>query len=231
MESIKKQSTVDLASKGIIKFLETGDLEVGDKLPTEQAMCAKLGISRATLREVYRRLQSQGYVELENGRGAFVRSKSIDPVQQATNWFRLHDAQMREYLEVRMSLDPLAARLAAMKRTEEDIAVLNQIQKEFEDCQKNHDSAQMAILDARFHEKIVNITHNELLIALVRLVNYYFEKLRQTSFGIEEHASHAIEPHKRILEAIAAGDADKAANESVAHMKTAFKDLCGEEIL
>jgi len=89
----------------------------------------------------------------------------------------------------------------------------------------------MAILDARFHEKIVNITHNELLIALVRLVNYYFEKLRQTSFGIEEHASHAIEPHKRILEAIAAGDADKAANESVAHMKTAFKDLCGEVIL
>lgn len=87
----------------------------------------------------------------------------------------------------------------------------------------------MAELDARFHARIAAITHNDLLIALVGLVNHYFEILRQNSFQFERNASHAIVPHERILEAIAAGDSEQAKKESVAHMQAAIQDLCRDD--
>ncbi len=226
---VKKQSVVDIAAAQIKEYLTQEGIQIGDKLPTEYEMCSKLDVSRATLREVYRELQSQGFLELKAGRGAFVRNKQEDVVQQAVNWFRANEVQMKNYLEVRMYLDPLAAKLAALNRSETDVLVLRQIQTEFEECYARRDNRTMAELDARFHKAIVDITNNDLLTALVQIVNYYFERLRQTSFSLNEHAEHALAPHKRIIEAIASGDPKKAEDESIKHMQIAIQDLCGEE--
>jgi GntR family transcriptional repressor for pyruvate dehydrogenase complex len=228
MKVIKKQSIVDMAADQITEYLASDKVQNGDKLPTEFEMCEKLNVSRATLREVYRKLQSQGYLELKPGRGAFVKNKEADLVQQAINWFRNHDAQMQSYLEVRLYLDPLASKLAAQNRTTNDILVLKQIQFEFEKSYNEKDNERMAKLDADFHKAIVDISNNELLLALIKIINYYFEQLRMTSFKLEEHASHAIDPHRKIIEAIEAGDVKKAEEASVEHMKIALYDLCGE---
>ncbi len=228
MKVIKKQSIVDMAAEQIKEYLASDEIQIGDKLPTEYEMCNSLNVSRATLREVYRKLQSQGYLDLKPGRGAFVKNKEADLVQQAINWFRDHDAQMQSYLEVRLYLDPLASKLAAKHRTEKDILILKQIQVEFEKSYFDKDNKRMAQLDADFHKAIVDISNNELLMALINIVNYYFEQLRMTSFKLQEHASHALEPHRKIIEAIEAGDVKKAEEESVEHMKIALRDLCGE---
>ncbi|MGH0052055.1 MAG: FadR/GntR family transcriptional regulator [Sphaerochaetaceae bacterium] len=229
MKQVKKQSVVDIAAEQIIEFLGSADIKLGDKLPVEYEMCNMLSISRATLREVYRKLQSQGYLELKNGKGAFVKNKEQDILQRATNWFREHDAQLLSYLEVRLYLDPLAGKLAAQYRTEEDVARLKSIQNMFEDSLAKRDNVKMAQLDAELHKAIVDISKNDLLIALVQIVNYYFEQLRQTSFMVESHADHAIQPHRNIIHAIAKGDFVLAEKESVNHMRIALKDLCGVE--
>ena len=228
MRPIEKQSTVDLATDMIIEYLKSGEVEIGDKLPSEYMMCKRLNISRTTIRETYRKLQSLGYIEIKNGKGAFVKNREQDIVQQAISWFRGHTAQMSDYLQVRINLDPLAAQLAATHKTDSDIARLREIQNHFEKACEQKDNKAMAELDAKLHEAIVLMTQNELLIALIRIVNYYFEQLRQTSFKVQKNAYHAVEPHRLIIEAIAAGDQEKAARESIKHMLAAYNDLCSE---
>jgi len=229
MKQVKKQSVVDIASEQIIEYLKSDEINLGDKLPVEYEMCNLLNISRATLREVYRKLQSQGYLEIKNGKGAFVKNKQQDILQRATNWFREHDAQLQSYLEVRLYLDPLAGKLAAQNRNEKDIAHLKTIQQEFEKSIAERDNIKMASLDAELHKAIVQISKNDLLIALVQIVNYYFEQLRQTSFMVESHAMHAIQPHRNIIDAIETGDFVLAERESINHMEIALRDLCGVE--
>lgn len=230
MEVLQKQSIVDLATSSIIDFICSGSFKKGDKLPTEMEMTKTLGISRSALRESYRRLQEKGYLSISNGKGAFVRStdKALDT--NPLSWFKEHDAQMRDYLQVRLSIDPLAARLAARKKTVADIEKLREIQADFEKAYAVKDNERMAIDDAAFHEEIAAISRNELLRALVKIINTYCAPLRGRSLRLEDHSSHAIGPHRRILEAIARGDGDAAAQESTDHMRCAYKDICGEDI-
>lgn len=125
--------------------------------------------------------------------------------------------------------DSTAASLAAENAVSRDIDELCTIHQAFVKSVHEKDYVAMAELDARFHARIAAITHNDLLIALVGLVNHYFEILRQNSFQFERNASHAIVPHERILEAIAAGDSEQAKKESVAHMQAAIQDLCRDD--
>ncbi|MGN1217819.1 MAG: FadR/GntR family transcriptional regulator, partial [Phocaeicola sp.] len=179
------------------------------------------------LREVYRQLEIMGYIKLEAGRGAFVAETQNSVVEEVTNYFRLNSGKMKDYLEVRLSFDAHAARLAAERRTEDEVILLEAYQREFEDAVSRKDNVLMATLDAKFHEKIVDMAHNELMLALEKLINFYFSQLRQKSFLLDEHANNAIEPHRAILSAIRKGDGELAALESTKHMQRSLSDICG----
>ena len=227
MELVQKQSTVQIASQAIIDFIKEGDIKPGEKMPSETVMSKRLGVSRATLREVYRQLEIMGYIKLEAGRGAFVAETQNSVVEEVTNYFRLNSGKMKDYLEVRLSFDAHAARLAAERRTEDEVILLEAYQREFEDAVSRKDNVLMATLDAKFHEKIVDMAHNELMSALEKFINFYFSQLRQKSFLLDEHANNAIEPHRAILSAIRKGDGELAALESTKHMQRSLSDICG----
>lgn len=225
MDIIQKRSAVDLAFEQILEYLHSDAVSVGDKLPSEKTMCNALGISRTTIREAYRKLQSLGYIEILNGKGSFVKSKDIGLVQESLDSLKSSRAIIGDYLEVRMALDPLAAQLAARSRKAEDIKTLRQLHEEFIRAYERNDSKAMAAIDASLHMTIVNMTNNDLLIALIRIVNFYFELLREQSFMNHDHASNAIGPHSKIIEAIASSDYQAAAQESMMHIKMAMKDF------
>lgn len=227
MELVQKRSTVQIASQAIIDFLKEGEIKPGEKMPSEIEMCKRLGISRATLREGYRQLETMGYINLVSGRGAFVAEGKNGIVEEVSNYFRLNSGKMRDYLEVRLSFDAQAAKLAAERRTDDEVILLEAYQRDFEAAVVKKDNVLMASLDAKFHEKIVDMAHNELMTALEKLINFYFSQLRQTSFLLDEHANNAIEPHRAILSAIRKGDGKLAAKESMKHMQQSLSDICG----
>ena len=227
MELVQKKSTVQIASQAIIDFLKEGEIKPGEKLPSEVEMSKRLGISRATLREGYRQLETMGYINLVSGRGAFVAESKNGIVEEVSNYFRLNSGKMRDYLEVRLSFDAQAAKLAAERRTDDEVILLEAYQRDFEAAVVKKDNVLMASLDAKFHEKIVDMAHNELMTALEKLINFYFSQLRQTSFLLDEHANNAIEPHRAILSAIRKGDGELAAQESLKHMQQCLSDICG----
>src|SRR5574344_2476801 len=132
MELVQKKSTVQIASQAIIDFLKEGEIKPGEKLPSEVEMSKRLGISRATLREGYRQLETMGYINLVSGRGAFVAESKNGIVEEVSNYFRLNSGKMRDYLEVRLSFDAQAAKLAAERRTDEEVIFLEAYQRDFE---------------------------------------------------------------------------------------------------
>lgn len=226
MEKIIRKSTADLAVEKLIEFIKTDKCVVGEKLPPEHKMCSDLGISRSTLREAYSKLEILGYTEAKNGRGIFVKRKDADLLETATRWFMSHDAQMSDYLEVRFAFDPMAAKIAAKKRTDADIAELKQIQIKFKEYVTSKNNRKAAEYDALFHQKIVDISGNELLMALEKLVNRYFMEVRQVSFEIPEHGENALIPHNCIIDAIETKDVERAIEESKKHIQSAINDLC-----
>ncbi|MCX7026034.1 MAG: FCD domain-containing protein [Spirochaetes bacterium] len=226
MEHIRKNSTVDMASDQIVEYLQSDAIQLGDKLPSEKAMCDIMHISRTTIREAYRKLQSLGYLDIVNGKGAFVKSKDHDIIQESINSLRSNKALINDYLEVRKALDPLAAKLASVYRTREGIAILQKLHSEFLEAYAADDSKAMAKIDASIHLAIVTMTKNDLLIALTKVINFYFENLREKSFLNKHDATNAIGPHERIIAAISRGDSNTASQESLKHMDAAIKDLC-----
>ncbi|QTL99755.1 FCD domain-containing protein [Iocasia frigidifontis] len=226
MKPIIKKTAVDLTVENLINYIKDGEAIIGDKLPSENELCKQMNVSRTTIREAFRVLQSKGYINIKTGKGAFVLSKKENFMQDATEWIRKHKIEMSDYIEVRIAMDPLSARLAAKNRTKEDINSLKEMQELFVASVENSDYEKMAELDAKFHERIALASNNDLLVVLGRIVNDFFKVLRKNSFKFEENAKHAILPHQKILDSIIIQDEDKAAKESLLHMRQALKDLC-----
>ena len=118
MKEIQRISVADAVAESIKELICTGKYAVGQKLPTEAKFCEELHVSRTSVREAFRLLQAQGYVELRPGKGAFVADFQTG---QQVNWFEVDDAKYNDYMEVRVAIETLAVRLAVERATEAQI--------------------------------------------------------------------------------------------------------------
>ena len=111
IKAITRVSITDSVVDRIREMIESGAYEVGEKLPTEAKLCEMLSVSRTSVREATRVLQTLGYVTLVPGKGAFVADlKPSDGEEE--NWFDVENVQFYDFMEVRMAIETLAVRLS-----------------------------------------------------------------------------------------------------------------------
>lgn len=165
-----------------------------------------LGISTTPLREALRRLKSEGLVELDAHRDARATALSAE--------------EARDLMETRLALDPLAAALAAERRSKEDIAEM----RAAADFDALPDHAAMADLVAhrRFHRSIYRASHNEILISTLDALwekadRYRIMELRDR--GGMAKADQTATEHRSLLDAVIAGDADEASAVMARHIR------------
>ncbi|MGQ9515722.1 MAG: FadR/GntR family transcriptional regulator [Anaerolineae bacterium] len=106
----------------IRSLIESGELRPGDQLPTTQELAEALRVSRPSVREALAALEIVGLVETRPGAGCFV--KEPPPLQEAhaaRRAIELGWASAEDILEARLAYEPMCARLAALRRTEEDL--------------------------------------------------------------------------------------------------------------
>lgn len=92
----------------------------GARLPNEPRLCTLFGVSRTTLREAIRSLAAQGYVEVRRGSGTFVLDRTMVPdigLQRLENL----RTRLRDLFEIRMMIEPQAARLACLRGTDDEL--------------------------------------------------------------------------------------------------------------
>ena len=149
--------TEELVAK-ISKQITDGGMQPGEKLPTESMIMNEHGVSRTVVREAISRLQASGLVETRHGVGTFVLAA---PIQ---NNFRIDPAtivtlkDVIAVLELRISLEVEAAGLAAQRRTEEQLAVLETTLHEL--INKKNTSSSSISNDFKFHSLIAEATGN-----------------------------------------------------------------------
>nr|WP_172153463.1 GntR family transcriptional regulator [Isoptericola chiayiensis] len=177
------------------------DLAPGQRL-VERDIATELGVSRVPLREALHQLESEGLVVLVPRQGALVAPFTRDDVEHL--------------FEVRESVEVLAFRLAALRRSTADLAAMSAAVEAARDALARRDDAATAAANAGFHAVVVQACGNPLLQSMLAPLDarvrwlFHLTKRRDTHEQCEEHAA--------MLTAIEARDADAVAGLAHAHV-------------
>ncbi|MEO3416518.1 GntR family transcriptional regulator [Roseovarius sp. CAU 1744] len=168
------------------------DIAPGSDLD-EASLCDHYGISRTPMREVFQRLSGEGYVRIEQNRGAKVASMDL--------------TVMRMFFQTAPMIYANVARLAAENRRSDEIPPLKAIQEEFRAAVLAGDTAGAALLNHAFHEQIGIMSHNPYLRASLGRMLIDHTRLSQTFYRpVSEDEKHrvtkAIDHHDAMIVAI-----------------------------
>ena len=218
-------SKVTLSQK-IERRIETAirekKLAVGSKLPTEHELCASFGVSRTALREALRRLNARGLISIMKGSGMYVTELKIDDAIKTLNLY--YDLQfdrnlIEQIIEVRKIFEPEIAKLAAKRRTNDDILELEKNLKEFRQC--NPDNTQLeADIDNKFHLLIAKSSHNPIIQISMEPIYTLLPRMRNLIYAnIDGERDPTLEFHTKIFDSIK-GQREKEAYQMMSeHLK------------
>jgi DNA-binding FadR family transcriptional regulator len=193
--------------------ITSGAWPIGSRIPTEPELVEQLGVARNTVREAVRALAHNGMLDIRQGSGTYVVATSeLAGVMQS----RFAAADQRDVVEVRGSLEASAARLAAERRTDDDLRGLNALLERREEAWASGDRDVFVNADAAFHLAVVAASHNEVLAELYADLGQVIRDSLREHFGTELSPGGYMD-HARLLDAIRSGDAEKAAAEAASH--------------
>ncbi|PLS16127.1 hypothetical protein CVD28_18990 [Bacillus sp. M6-12] len=216
------------ALEQVKQFITSGNVKVGEKLPTETQLSSMLGVSRNTVREVFITLQAQGFIEVRRGKGAFVVDTTNVYERAFIEWFQKNEFKIQQLLEVRMTLEPYSAYLAAQKITDEEIKELENLSNDYERLiQIGANIEDIVAGDEIFHLKIIKASRNELLEFFYTNVNPALNDYRMKVFSPPSNPSASIDAHNRIVEALRERDSSKTYKAMMNHIEGAKSDIHG----
>jgi len=225
MQAVKRVPVTEQVVDSLKEYITSGNVSVGDKMPTEMELCAMLNVGRGTVREATRVLQTMGYVEIQHGKGAFIARTSEPDKDSLSGWFAENEMELMDYMQVRMAVEPLAARLAIEHCSPADITALQAIQRETEQAVRRQDAATLAVCDEKFHARIFDCSGNKLLKSIGVIMLEALKVFRGRTFFIPENAQNVLEPHASILRAFENGDAPEGERCMRDHITYIVRDL------
>lgn len=197
-------SRADHAYEGLLAAIGAGRLKPGERI-RETALAEQLGISRTPIREALQRLARDGLVRLDARNGARVAELSMQAIQE------LYD--LREILE------GSTARLAAQSASANDLQRLNAILER--EATQLEDPTALAKLNKLYHRTLCEAANNRYLMSAVGTFSTTLLLLGPTTLAAHQRAAESHAEHCAIVEAVAAGDADKAERLMRGHIRRA----------
>lgn len=222
MSSVQHVSTskaagllADLLRERILR----GELPEGTGLPAERELGGQAGVSRATVREALRILEGEGLVSTRAGRngGSSVARPMIE--RSVNSFIRGQHIRFAAVLETRSAIEPAAARLAALHRTDDDLRELERCHGVLERAVGVDDVAAYLQANLDWHVQVVRASHNELLIAFISAVAQpVYEAGAFEGFDTPAVRRAVLLAHGRVMDAIRARDGDAAARRMARHV-------------
>jgi DNA-binding FadR family transcriptional regulator len=202
--------------------IATGELKPGHRLPTEVALAKEFGVGRTTIREALRALAAQNLIRTAKGAGggSYVSLPTIDHISEfigaSINLLtESRNVSLEEFLEARELLEVPAARLAAARRTGEDI---EELRATIPGRPLELDTKAQFRYNERFHSVLVEASGNSLLVIGAQPIFTVLQtNLARSSLGGQFHRM-VNHDHLRIAEAVADGNSDAAAEEMKRHL-------------
>jgi GntR family transcriptional repressor for pyruvate dehydrogenase complex len=205
VEPIKSTRIYEEIVRQVKAMIAEGRLKSGDQLPPERDLAEQFVVSRTSVREALRALESLGLVEIRAGEGTFVRQVSVDAlIEPLALIMATQRGAIGELFEARRLLEPAIAGLAALRATPEEIQEMARIL----DAQAAEVRAGRTGLpqDAQFHAAIAAAAHNRAISRLVHGIMDLLTQSREESLSRPGRPTRSHEDHRRVLEAIRARD-------------------------
>lgn len=228
MISVKKK-TAQLIVEKIEEFFLTGDLKPGSKLPSERDLASRFGVSRTSIREALQVLELNGAIIIRQGGGSYINTDEVRILsdQLASNIVEAENHLVLDMLELRRALEVESVSLAAKRATPENLAGIQQALKQMKESL--YDAEKGIQADLYFHQRIVEASHNQLLINLVQsLAERMEDSIRTTrSYRFMDAGRYedTFTEHQDIYDAVASGDAAKAKRLMEQHINQILQEL------
>ena len=224
MRPLKKERLSQMVTDAIKEIIETEGLQPGARFYSEKQLSEKLEVSRSSIREAVRMLEVTGYVSVYQGKGIFINNPSTDETPMK-RWVVDNTGLLKEHFEIRSLLEPHAAREAAVNSSSKDIESLTLVYQEF--CKDLElENIEKAITnDSAFHQLIAKISKNRTLCILMKTIGQTLNEGWIASLNTPGRLEHTVIEHGEILAAIAAHDAEAAAEAMRMHLVTALNDI------
>ncbi len=218
IKSIEVESPTDKIIQQLKQLITTGQLKPGDRLPAERVLAERLGVGRSYVREAIRKLEFFGLLKTSPQSGTYVSGYSIKMIEGVlTDIINFNKDDFSALIEARYYMEINAARLAAMRRTDDDLALLRAAVADYDN---KVNSKQDAVQEDMFiHLRIANATKNSVFESMLLMLlpdiikNIIDQKICGDNRGVQ-----AMAEHHEILQAIADQDADAAGAAMAAHL-------------
>ena len=174
MDQMQGRKTGETVAAGIRKRIATGDLKIGDRLPTEEELTESFGIARTTLREALRILESQGLIQIRRGRGggATVTMPDLGRLAEPLAvMLQLRSTTAFDLDEARLLIEPRLAAWLAKNHTENDLAALRAAVGEASAAAEANDQAAFGAAAGLLHGTIIERGGNNTLSVISQLLH------------------------------------------------------------
>lgn len=207
---------VGRASNDIVQQIKAnifeGKLTPGDRLPSEKELIEHFGVSRITVRDAMRVLESQGLVEIKVGAGggAFVTTPSAEPIAQVlTDMLRLQGISIQELVEARLVVETSIVTFAAERANQKDLDAMERAIEEARTARQEGVS-RFTPFSVNFHIALAKAAKNQVLFFTVSSFRTPFYETLDKMIPDTHMADRAIEDHQKLLDAVSAHDAERA---------------------
>lgn len=216
-----KMSSASIAS-AIRRQISGGTLAYNDRLPPERELASRFDVARGTIRSALRLLESERYLDIRPGSGAYV-------VYDSQNAFHpnIQNARPLELIDARFALEPHICRLSVLHGQRAEFQRLETLCYAMEGC--GDDPMTFAEADTEFHRLLAETTGNGLLIWIISQINLVraqpeWRRMRALTLNSNIIQRYNLQ-HRRILEAIVQREPELAANAMKEHLETARLSL------
>lgn len=217
--SVPGRLSVDLE-----RLILDGKLVPGERLPSERELATQLRVSRVSIRQALHELEQRGMIDRRSGRGTIVLSpgENSDLAARGFGISLAAGSNVSDIMELRAIIEPPIARITASHATQRDLVQLEELLRSMDGTVTKQRYAE---LDRAFHQAIAQYTHNPLLTLLNEQIATHIAPSRAVIYQTKARRTASRESHRRIYDAIAAGNGDLAEQEARAHVLDISKQI------
>ena len=214
---IKKTRIAEEVADRIRVLMLDGTFPPGEPLPSERHLAERFGVSRGSIRDALRTLETIGLLETRHGQGTFPHELSVDRLVAPLASVMAYRSDLQdELLDVRRMFEPAVARAAALRATDEDLADLQRLL----DAQRQKlKTGQSAIVeDTAFHAILARSTRNRVVMSIMATLNDLLVESRTHSLEQKGRPARSIDGHEAVVAALRRKDADGASQAMYNHI-------------